>query len=321
MLSVRDLKVRFASRHGIIHAGNGVSFDVPANTRVGVVGESGSGKSVMLGAVLGLLRGPGVEITGSALLEGEDLMAARPSRLRSIRGARIGYVAQNPFGALNPILTIRAQFRNLVRAHETAGRDDIDARALAMLERVGIREPRRVLDGYAHELSGGMAQRVVIAMALILGPRLVVADEPTTALDLTVQKQILHLIDALVTAENRSLLIVTHDLGVVAQFCDEVIVMYCGQVVERGPVGEVFGDPAHPYTRALLGAIPRPGHELRALQGRLPDLRRLPKGCLFRDRCPLAFDRCADERPASVALNVRRQAACHLNQEAADAAG
>ena len=322
MLEVRDLRVRFRTRHGVIHAGNGVSFDVAANRRVGIVGESGSGKSVMLGAVLGLLSGPGIEVSGQARLDGEDLVSLPRRQLRRIRGARIGYVAQNPFGALNPILSIRSQFRNLVRAHQSLSTAEIDLRAVSMLERVGIRDPERVLRGHAHELSGGMAQRVVIAMALILGPRLMVADEPTTALDLTIQKQILDLIDTLVGGEeDRSLLIVTHDLGVVAQYCDEVVVMYCGEVVEQGPVAQVFATPKHPYTRALLAAIPRSGHALRALAGRLPDLRDLPQGCLFRDRCEAAVARCATERPQLRPLGPDRQAACHVAKEKAHVPG
>lgn len=313
MLRVRDLHVHFNSRQGVVHANNGVTFDVDRGELVGIVGESGSGKSVMLNTVLGLLQGPSVKIAGSVQLDEIELTDLPTRALRKIRGERIGFIAQNPFGALHPILPIKKQFRNLVRAHRQEAKRETWSNAHSMLERVGVAEPDRVLDGFAHELSGGMAQRVVIAMALTLDPELVIADEPTTALDLTVQKQILELIERLVREGHRSLMIATHDLGVVANFCDRVIVMYCGRAVEDGPVSAVFGRPRHPYTLALLQSVPQLGQMPQGLPGRLPDLRDPPDGCLFRFRCRWAMPKCAHATPIRRPSGAGRHVACHLD--------
>jgi len=314
-LEVRDIETRFRTRGGEIHAVNGVSFDVGDGELVGIVGESGSGKSVTINTILGLIRGTNTLSRGSATFGGRDLIAMRSGALRRIRGAEIGFIAQNPFGALNPILPIRRQFENVVRAHRRVDRATIRQQALAMLGRVGIHPAERVLDGYAHELSGGMAQRVVIALALMLDPTLVVADEPTTALDVTVQKQILELIAQLVRERHRSMLIITHDLGVVANYCDRVVVMYCGRVMEDGPVREVFRRPYHPYALALLRSVPRAGQPLQTLGGRLPKLDAPPVGCLFRDRCPQSMAVCAQETPPLRTVVPGRKVACHLDVE------
>jgi peptide/nickel transport system ATP-binding protein len=315
MLEVSDLHARFDTRDGSVHANAGVSFSVGRGERVGVVGESGSGKSVMIGTILGLSRGGNLATSGKAVFDGVDLMATRDRDLRRIRGRDIGFVAQNPFGALNPILPVERQFLNLVRAHRRAGAREVREQSREMLASVGIADPDRVLKGYAHELSGGMAQRVVIAMALMLDPKLVIADEPTTALDVTVQKQILELIKELIRSGNRSLLIVTHDLGVVANYCDAVVVMYSGTVVEQGSVASVFARPLHPYTLALLRAVPRKGRMPVALAGRLPDLRVPPRGCMFRARCPHAMPICETVRPELRAIGEGRRVACHLDVE------
>lgn len=315
MLRVRDLKTRFVTQHGVVHAADGVSFDVADGEIVGIVGESGSGKTVTINSVLGLVRPPGKVTSGSAMFEETDLLSLTRRELRRIRGMRIGFIAQNPFGALNPILPIRKQFENVMRAHVKIDRRSIRRHALDMLQKVGIAGPQRVLDGYAHELSGGMAQRVVIALALLLDPRLVVADEPTTALDVTVQRQILDLISSLVREGNRSLLIVTHDLGVVAQYCDRVVVMYAGRVVEQGRVEQVFMRPLHPYTLALLRAVPRRGHKVEGLGGRVPDLYLRPEGCAFRLRCPYALSVCGDTGPPVRVMLSGRSSACHLDVE------
>ncbi len=260
LLSVRDLSTHFVTRAETVKAVRGVSFEVGAEESVGIVGETGSGKSVTLRSILGLLEPAGRVVSGDVFFDGMDLRRIGTSRLRELRGRRIGFVPQNPFGSLNPILGIETQFRNVLRAHGVrASRTEMRARFVSMLESVGIGEPDRVLDGYAHQLSGGMAQRVVIAMAFMLEPDLIIADEPTTALDVTVQKQILDLLADLITKGRRSLLIVTHDLGVVAHYCDRVIVMYQGEVVESGPVRQVFTNPSQQYSRALLAAIPKPG--------------------------------------------------------------
>ncbi|WP_156757143.1 ABC transporter ATP-binding protein [Actinokineospora pegani] len=256
MLTVSGLTTEFRTRKGPVRAIDDIGFEVPTGVAVGVVGETGSGKSVTIRSVLGLLPAYGRVIGGRAEFEGQDLVTASRKRLRHVRGNRIGFVAQNPFGALNPVLRIEKQFANVVRAHRKMSTSAVRELALRRLESVQVPSPERVLRGYAHELSGGMAQRVVIALAMLHDPPLVIADEPTTALDVTVQRQILDLIAAQVAGGDRSLLLVTHDLGVVAQYCAHVVVMRSGQVVEQGPVAEVFTDPRHAYTRQLLAAVP-----------------------------------------------------------------
>ncbi|MDA8370702.1 MAG: ABC transporter ATP-binding protein [Nocardiopsaceae bacterium] len=321
LLSVRDLSVRIRSGESIVHAVNDVSLDVEEGEIVGVVGESGCGKSTMVKAVLRLLA-PEAEVpSGSAVLAGSgDLLALDHKRLRQVRGAHVGYVSQNPFGALNPIYRLDRQFHNLVAAHRKGtSRGESRRMAAKMLDAVGIAGPDRVLDGYAHQLSGGMAQRVVIAMSFLLDPRLVIADEPTTGLDVTVQRQILDMVAELARADGRAMLLVTHDLGVVAQYCRRVVVMYAGRVVESGPVADVFTSPRHPYTQALLGAVPRPGQPLERLPGAVPDLRVLSEGCAFAPRCRSAFDACS-VRPEPTPGGDGRTVACHLEKEPADAA-
>lgn len=316
VLAVRDLTARYETRTGDVHAVNGINFEVRSGRIVGVVGESGCGKSATIRAVLGLMARPGRVVAGSATFQGEDLLKMSNKKLRTVRGESIGFIAQNPFGALNPILSIRSQFANVVRAHRSGvSSADIDSMAHDALVSVGILAAERVLDGYAHELSGGMAQRVVIALALLLDPSLLVGDEPTTALDVTLQRQILDLIRARVVDEQRSMLLVTHDLGVVAQYCDDVVVMYAGKVVERGEVKTVLRDPAHPYTRALLDSVPRRGEQIKALAGRVPDLVDYPKGCPFADRCPVVIDRCRTEAPVVQPLeqDAGQAVSCHLS--------
>jgi ABC-type dipeptide/oligopeptide/nickel transport system ATPase component len=256
MLRVQGLTSQFRGRAGVVRAIDDVSFEVPAGEAVGIVGETGSGKSVTIRSILGLLPSYGRVVAGSAEFEGEDLIKLSRTRLREIRGARIGFVAQNPFGALNPVLSIEKQFRNVMRAHRRMSRAELHDLAIERLAAVQVRGPERVLRGYAHELSGGMAQRVVIALAMLHDPPLVIADEPTTALDVTVQRQILDLIDSQVKQGGRSLLLVTHDLGVVAQYCHRVVVMKSGRVVEPGLVADVFTNPTHEYTKQLLDAVP-----------------------------------------------------------------
>jgi peptide/nickel transport system ATP-binding protein len=258
MLELREVSTVFHTARGSIRAVNGVSFAVPGGRMVGIVGESGCGKSVTIRSVLGLVRPPGRVTGGEAWFEGRNLLTMRRRELRRVLGSRIGFVGQQPFASLNPVLSIEEQFANLVHAHRShASRSDIRALALRKLEETGIAGPEGVLRGYAHQLSGGMAQRVLIAMAMALDPRLLIADEPTSALDVTVQRQILDLIRTLLADTDRSMLLVTHDLGVVAQYCDAVVVMYAGKVVEQGAVRDVFRLPRHPYTAALLRAVPR----------------------------------------------------------------
>lgn len=323
VLTVAGLSARYDTRRGSVRAVNHVSFEVRPGEIVGIVGESGCGKSATIRALLGLMPPPGHVVAGSAMFSGVDLIAASQRTLRSLRGSEIGFVAQNPFGALNPILSIREQFHNVIRAHRgRVSKSEMNEFAESALVSVGISGPRRVLDGHAHELSGGMAQRVVIALALLLDPALVIGDEPTTALDVTLQRQILDMVRARVIEGGRSMLLVTHDVGVVAQYCDRVVVMYAGQVIERGTVTEVLGAPAHPYTQALLGSVPRRGKPLEALAGRVPDLVDYPPGCPFAARCPDVHERCHGENPGprllGDSLDGGRMVSCHLYDEERD---
>jgi peptide/nickel transport system ATP-binding protein len=312
LLAVDGISTRFETPTGAVRAVNDVSFEVREGELVGLVGESGSGKSATVRSLIGLVRRPGRVTAGSVRFEGADLLRLSPRGLRQVRGDRIGFVPQNPFGALNPVVRIGRQFDTVIRAHRKLPRAARAAAAEDILARLAIPDPPRVLSGYAHELSGGMAQRVVMGLAFVLNPRLVIADEPTTGLDLTVQRQILELVARLLETDRRAMLFVTHDLGIVAQYCHRVMVMYAGRIVESGPVREVFGEPAHPYTRALLDAVPRRSAALRGLDGSLPSLIDYPSGCPFRARCRFAFERCAGETPELRALSPGREAACHL---------
>jgi peptide/nickel transport system ATP-binding protein len=313
LLTVNELAVEFVGHKSTVHAVNGVNLSVNTGEIVGIVGESGCGKSTAVKGILGLLQPPGKVTGGNAKFEGHgDLLAMKHKNLRKIRGAAIGYVGQNPFGSMNPIYSIEEQFRNILRAHdEPSSKKAARERSLEMLKSVGIAGPARVLDGHAHQLSGGMAQRVVIAMAMLLEPDLLIADEPTTGLDVTVQRQILDLLRDKIEGSNRGILLVTHDLGVIAQYCHRVVVMYAGKVVESGSVDKVFSEPKHPYTAALLGAIPRPGHELTRLRGSVPDLRKIPVECAFQHRCAHAFDACSVS-PVSREIAPQHLVACHL---------
>jgi len=251
-LRVRDLVTEFSTRNGVVKALHGVSFNVGANETVGIVGESGSGKSTIVRSMIRLLVPPGRVASGSVDFNGRSLLELPERQLRAIRGRDIGFIAQNPFSALNPVVRLEKQFANIARAHGLPADSDARGRAVELLDATGVSDPQRVIRGYAHELSGGMAQRVVIAMALYLNPRLVIADEPTTALDLTVQRQVLDTLRRLTVGSGRSMLMVTHDLGVVAAYCQRVLVIYQGNIVEQGPVTEVFTNPQHPYTESLL---------------------------------------------------------------------
>jgi oligopeptide/dipeptide ABC transporter ATP-binding protein len=311
LLEVEDLRTEFLTRKGVVHALNGVSFSVQKGEIVGIVGESGSGKSTAVRSIIKLVQPPGRVSAGRALLDGTDLLAMSPEELRCARGQQVGFVAQNPFGALNPVIRIEKQFLNVVRAHRKASKAEVRDLATRLLSATGIPDPERVLRGYAHELSGGMAQRVVIAIAICLDPRLVIADEPTTALDLTVQRQLLDMLRDLVREAHRSLLLVTHDLSVVGTYCDRVVVMYAGKVVEHGRTDQVFVRPAHPYTAALLAAVPGSGARPMSLRGTVPDLIDYPTGCPYHPRCPRADDRCRSEAPGLVAGPGDSLVSCH----------
>ena len=297
-----------------LRAVDDVSFAVPRGRTVGMVGESGSGKSVTALSLLGLLDARTASVAGRARLGPDDLLAMDAAALRSVRGRRVGMVFQDPAASLDPFWRVGSQIAEAIRLHERVSRAEARARALALLREVGIPAPEERLDAYPHQLSGGMRQRVMIAIALACRPELVIADEPTTALDVTIQAQILELLGRLRRERGTSLLLITHDLGLVAESCDDVVVLYAGRVVERGPAAEVLRAPLHPYTAGLLASTPVPGSgagRLTEIPGTVPDLRALPAGCRFRDRCPGAQARCADEEPALVAIGTRAHR-CHF---------
>jgi oligopeptide/dipeptide ABC transporter ATP-binding protein len=301
-----------------------VSFQVRRGEVVGLVGESGSGKTMTALALLRLTP-PGAHLSGEVLLDGEDLLAVAERRLRRVRGARVAMVFQEPMSALNPVYTVGFQIAEAVRAHRAVGRREARREAARLLDRVAVADAERRLDDYPHQLSGGQRQRVMIAMALACGPDLLLADEPTSALDVTVQAQILELLDDLRRDLGLAVLLITHDLGVVAESCDRVLVMYAGQIVEQAPVGDLFARPAHPYTRGLLAALPRLGHpvprgRLPTLPGRVPEPAHRPTGCAFHPRCGEAMEVCRSRQPALYPLAGGRTARCFLHGSAEDAA-
>jgi peptide/nickel transport system ATP-binding protein len=306
LLEVEDLRVRLRTPRGTAEVVNGLSYTVGRGETVAVVGESGSGKSVSVLALLGLLPARVATVTGRALLEGEDLLAMAPERLRQVRGPGAGMVFQDPMTSLNPVLTIGRQLVEGIRAHGDTSKEAARRRAAELLAEVGLPDPERALDRYPHELSGGMRQRVIIAIALSNSPALLIADEATTALDVTVQAQILDLVEELQTDRGTGVIWITHDLGVVAGIADRVLVMYGGRCVEDGTVDDVLERPAHPYTRGLLGALPDlaapavdgEAPELATVPGVPPAPTDLPPGCVFWPRCPVRSDpRCETEQP------------------------
>jgi peptide/nickel transport system ATP-binding protein len=290
VLAVEDLRVTFETADGLLQAVDGISFAVAAGRTLGIVGESGSGKTVAALTLLGLTRGPRTHVSGRVTLEGDELLSALPRRLRALRGAAVAMVFQDALTALHPQFRVGAQIAEAVRAHRDVSRAAARARALELLGLVAMPDPARQLDAYPHELSGGMRQRALIAMALANEPRVLIADEPTTALDVTVQAQILSLLDRLRRELGMALVLITHDLGVVAEHADEVAVMYAGRIVEQAPTAELFAAPQHPYTWGLLTSIPRldapRGTELAPIPGRPPSLIHPPSGCHFHPRCP-----------------------------------
>ncbi|MDX5357480.1 MAG: ABC transporter ATP-binding protein [Rhodobacterales bacterium] len=315
LLSVRDLRTWFHTFAGTVKAVNGVSFDLAPGEVMGLVGESGGGKSVVGFSILGLIDPPGRIEGGQILFNGEDLASASEDRLRRIRGREIGMVFQDPMTSLNPVQTVGAQMDEVLRLHTDLDAAARKARCIEMLESVGISQAADRLRAYPHQFSGGMRQRVVIAIAMLARPRLLIADEPTTALDVTIQAQILRLMRRRIAEDGASMILVTHDLAVVAEMVDRVTVLYCGKVVESGPVRQVIDTPAHPYTRGLIDSIPNPAHRLPRLKqipGTVPDVRALPPGCAFRARCPRAQAICATDAPPLRPLRGGQSAACHF---------
>jgi oligopeptide/dipeptide ABC transporter ATP-binding protein len=299
LLEVKGLKVRFATEDGVVRAVDGVDFQLERGKVLGIVGESGSGKSVTAMTLLGLTRGQNAAFEGEVIYKGQNLLTMPESGLRDVRGDEIAMIFQDPMTSLNPVYRIGVQIVEAIVAHESISKKQARRRAIDLLKQVGIPNATERIDTYPHELSGGMRQRVMIALALSCNPDIVIADEPTTALDVTIQAQILALLDNLRAEFDSAVILITHDLGVVASIAHDILVMYAGRVVEAGPKRELFYDPQMPYTWGLLGSIPRldrPKQEkLHSITGSPPSLINAPRGCKFRPRCPHVFDRCIEE--------------------------
>jgi peptide/nickel transport system ATP-binding protein len=314
VLSVRDLRVEFVTRRGALKAIDGISFDIGRGEVLGVVGESGAGKSVTGSAVIGLIDPPGRIAGGEIRLSGRRIDNLPPEEMRKVRGKRIGMIFQDPLTSLNPLYRVGEQLVETIRTHTNLSSAAARQRAIDLLAEVGIPAPERRIDGYPHEFSGGMRQRVVIALALCAEPELIIADEPTTALDVSVQAQIISLLKRLGREHGTAIMLVTHDMGVIAETADRVAVMYAGRIAEIGPVREVVQSPLHPYAKGLMGAIPSLASEadrLVQIPGSMPRLSAIPPGCPFNPRCPYVFDRCRVERPEAIQRDVHR-VACHL---------
>ena len=327
LLDVRNLHTEFRTGAGLVRAVDGVSYTVDPGETVAIVGESGSGKSVGAMSILRLIPDPPGRITqGQILFAGRDLLGLSADEMRAVRGNEIGMVFQEPMTSLNPVLTIGRQITETLQQHRGADRATADRRAVELLSLVGIADPERRLRQYPHQLSGGMRQRIMIAVALTCEPRLIIADEPTTALDVTIQAQILELMTGLTRRLNVALIIITHNLGVVARYAGRVNVMYAGRLVESGSAAEVYHDPRHPYTLALLRSVPRLDQPRQArldpIEGQPPDLTRLDRGCSFRPRCRFAIAACAEARPPLAPAGAPGQlSACFRSHELAVTAG
>jgi oligopeptide/dipeptide ABC transporter ATP-binding protein len=299
LLEVKDLKVSFRTEDGVVRAVDGVSFSVDKGEVLGIVGESGSGKSVSMMSVLRLINDPNMQVEGEVIYKGRDLMKLRKDEMQEVRGDEIAMIFQDPMTSLNPVYTVGDQIIEAIATHQDMNKPAAKNRAVELLRQVGIPDAERRVDDFPHQFSGGMRQRAMIAMALSNNPDVLIADEPTTALDVTIQAQIIELIDKLKDDFNSAVILITHDLGVVAEIADEIIVMYAGRVVERAAKRQLFYDPQMPYTWGLLGSIPRldrPKQErLHSIKGMPPSLINAPEGCKFRPRCPHAFDKCTEE--------------------------
>ena len=315
LLEVENLTVEIPTRRGTLRALDQVSFSIAAGEILGVVGESGAGKSITGAAIIGLLQPPGRIAGGTIRLEGDRIDTLPAERMRRIRGRHIGTIFQDPLTTLNPLYTIGRQLTETIRTHLPLSESDARKRAIGWLEQVGIPAAAQRIDAYPHEFSGGMRQRVVIALALCAEPRLVVADEPTTALDVSVQAQIITLLKRITSEHGTAVMLITHDMGVIAETADRIAVMYAGRIAEIGPVADVIRRPSHPYTKGLMGSIPSLEHRverLRQIDGSMPRLDAIPPGCAFNPRCPDVFDRCRTERPALFPVGTS-EAACWLH--------
>ena len=317
LLEVRDLKVHFPTEDGLVKAVDGVSFTLQPGETLGVVGESGSGKSVTFLTVMGLVTADQAVIEGEVLFRGQDLLKLPKDEMRNIRGSKISMIFQDPMTSLHPFYKVGYQIAEAIRTHKDVSKREAHDQAVEMLRKVGIPKPEERANQYPHEFSGGMRQRAMIGMALSLNPDMLVADEPTTALDVTVQAQILDLIDRLKDEFNASVVVITHDLGVVAEHCDDIQVMYAGKVVEFGDRRDIYYGPHHPYTWGLLGSISRldstSKERLQPIKGLPPSLIFVPPGCAFHPRCPYTFDRCRTEVPQLLPVDGHHASACHLS--------
>ena len=315
LLEVRHLRVEFPTRRGTLLALDDISFDIAPGEILGVVGESGAGKSLTGAAIIGLLEPPGRVAGGEILLDGQRIDNLPADAMRKIRGRRIGAIFQDPLTSLNPLYTVGRQIIETIQVHLKVSATEARQRAIALLQETGIPAAEQRIDQYPHQFSGGMRQRVVIALALAAQPELIVADEPTTALDVSIQAQIIALLKKLTKQHGAAVMLVTHDMGVIAEACDRVAVMYAGRIVEIGPVAEVIHHPAHPYTAGLMGSIPSMDIErerLMQIDGAMPRLNAIPSGCAFNPRCPQVFERCRSERPDLMPAGATR-AACWLH--------
>jgi len=317
LLSLENLSTHYVSQQGarVVRAVDDVTLSLHARGTLGIVGESGSGKSTLALTILRLLPPAARIVGGRMMFEGENLLDKSDTEMRRVRGKRIAMILQDPMASLNPLFSIGNQVGEPIRVHEGASRASAWERAVALLKSVRIASPETRVSQFPHEMSGGMRQRIVGAIGISCEPRLLIADEPTTSLDLTIQAQYLNLLRDLQREHGLALIFITHNLGIVAKMCDQLAVMYAGQVVEQGPVSRIFSAPAHPYTRALLGSIPRMTdnrQHLTAIEGQPPDLSSLPPGCAFAPRCPMAIARCRVEAPPEVAIDEGRTARCWL---------
>jgi peptide/nickel transport system ATP-binding protein len=320
LLSVEGLTTTFDTSAGPLTAVNGVTFSLARGETLGLVGESGSGKSVTAFSLIRLVQAPGRITDGRVVFQGRDLLTLPEEEMRQVRGAGIGFIFQEPMAALNPVMRVGAHIAEALRVHGLASRAEARSRAIDLLRAVKIADAERRVDDYPHQLSGGMRQRVMIAIALACRPPLVIADEPTTALDVTVQAQILDLLRDMKREFGVSLLLITHDLGVIAEIADRVVIMYAGRIVEQGPVRAIFRAPAHPYTRGLLASIPggAAGSRLKAIEGTVPNLASLPPGCSFAPRCGARMPHCTSAFPTETVVGDDHAVRCYLHAAAAD---
>jgi oligopeptide/dipeptide ABC transporter ATP-binding protein len=318
LLDVRDLHVEFPTDYGVVKAVNGLSYTLDRHETLAILGESGSGKSVSALAVMGIIDSPGRIPKGEVLLHGVDLLKMPDKKLRDVRGERIAMIFQDALSALNPVYSVGWQIAESFRRHRGMGKKEAFGRAADLMDRVRIPNAKNRVNDYPHQFSGGMRQRVMIAMALALGPDVLIADEPTTALDVTVQAQIMKLLSDLQAETGMGLILITHDLGVVAEVCDNVNIMYAGRVMERAPIGQLYAEPAHPYTLGLMRSIPRAdrkGQPLDPIRGQPPNLANIPSGCEFHPRCDFMQDVCVTDEPPLYEVNGQRDSACHFWEE------